>query len=72
MVIEPLLYGTAVRNATPWPQAFSDEYDRISHKYNKQGSDEKGDPFLINFSPLVCFHQYFQFMIQKNSKIGYS
>lgn len=43
----------------------------ISHKY-KQGSDEKTDPFLINFSPLVCFHQYIQFMIQKNSNICYS
>lgn len=33
----------------------------------QQGSDEK-DPSLVNFSPLVCFHQYFQFMIQKTLK----
>lgn len=71
MATEPLLCGTAMCNVSSWPQAPSDEHDRISHKY-KQGSDEKTDPFLVNFSPLVCFHQYFQFMIQKNSKIGYS
>lgn len=55
MVTEPLLCGTATCNVSPWPQVFSDEHDRISHKY-KQGSDEKEDPFLVNFSPLVCFH----------------
>lgn len=56
---------------SPCPQAFSDEHDRIGTKY-KQGSEEKEDPFLVSFSSLVCFHQYFQFMIQKNSKTNYS
>ena len=37
----------------------------------QQGSDEK-DPCLVSCSPLVYIHQYFQFMIQKNSKICYS
>lgn len=43
----------------------------VSLKY-KQGSDEKEDPFCVQFSRLVCFRQYFQFIIQKNSKISYS
>lgn len=41
MATKPLLYGTVTCNVLPWPQAFSDEHDRISHKYNKQGGDEK-------------------------------
>lgn len=32
---EPLLCGTVMCNVLPWPQAFSDEHDRISHKYNR-------------------------------------
>lgn len=71
MAAEPLLCKTATHQVSPWPEAFSDTQDGIGPKH-KQGSDEKEDPFLATFSPLVCFHQYFQFMIQKNSKIGYS
>lgn len=63
------LWNSDMQDLSLWPQAFSDEHSRISPKY-KQGSDEKEDPFLVNFSPLVCFHQYFQFMIQKTLKLA--
>lgn len=52
-------------------QAFYCEHDRISPKF-KQGSDKEEDPFCVKFSLLVCFQQYFQFIIQKNSKTSYS
>lgn len=61
------LWNSDMQDLSLRPQAFSDEHDRISPKY-KQGSDEKEDPFLVSFSPHVCFHQHFQFMIQKTLK----
>lgn len=35
MATEPLLCGTAVCSVLPWPQAFSDGHDRISHSTNR-------------------------------------
>lgn len=71
LVAESLLCGTATRQDLAVASSFLWRTWQIGTKYN-QGSEEKEDPFLVNFSPLVCFHEYFQFMIQKNSKTGYS
>lgn len=70
LVAESLLFETAIRQDLAVASSFLWRTWQIGTKYN-QGREEKEDLFLVNFSPLVCFHQYFQFVIQKNSKTGY-
>lgn len=64
MVAGSLFCGKAMYSVLPWPQGFFDDHDRIDHNTNRVVMRRK-DPFLVNFSSLVCFHQHFQFMIQR-------
>lgn len=45
------------------------DHDRIAHNMNRVVMRRK-DPFLVNFSSLVCFHQHFQFMIQRTLQLA--